>query len=102
MTGVAHAIQIELGFRDPVRESSDFGVGVLAGDFSRKRFHILAQAWIGRDRKAQTKAKSIPSCAPTAVRSLRAGAGPRVLAVCSNLAFACQFRSLWLARVQSL
>ena len=91
MTGGTYALQIDLCLGDPVRESSNFGVGIGTGDFLRKRFHVLRKVWIRIDRKAQTEAKRILSCAPPALRRLRAGARLGVLTVRSNLAVACQF-----------
>ena len=79
MARVTHAAQIDLCFGDLVGEYLDFGTGVCLGNFARERFHLFGQDWIGINGQAQSVAKSVSGRAGAALRSLRAGAGPRIL-----------------------
>jgi hypothetical protein len=90
MAGISHTAEIKLRFRDPAGEFLDFGIFVGAGHFAGERFHPFGQCWIGINRQAQTVAKSVSGRAAAALCGLRAGAGPRILAVSPDLAVARQ------------
>ena len=91
MAYVTDATHICVRFGDPVGECLDFHAAICARNLKRKRFHLLAHAWIGVNGQAQAVAKGIAGCAVTAMWGLRPGAGLRILAVCLNPAVACQF-----------
>ena len=52
MARITHAAQIDLRFGDPPREFFCSGVGVWPGNFTRERFHLFGQGWIGANWQA--------------------------------------------------
>jgi hypothetical protein len=59
MSRITHAAQIDLRFGDPARESFNFGGRIRPGDFTRERFHLFGQSWIGTNRQIQPVAKRV-------------------------------------------
>jgi hypothetical protein len=59
MSRITHAAQIDLRFGDPARESFDFGGRIRPGNFTRERFDLFGQGWIGANREIQPVAKRV-------------------------------------------
>ena len=81
MARVTHAAQIDLRFGDSACELLDFHAGICAGNFPRKCFDLFGQGFIRVNRQAESMPKGVSGRAGAALRGLRAGAGPRILAV---------------------
>ena len=59
MAGAIHAPQIDLGFGKRARELKHFGVRFRAGNFLRKRFHLLGPGRIPPNGPVQAVTKRV-------------------------------------------
>src|SRR5271157_3214722 len=88
MARITHAAQIDLRFSDAPCEPLYFGISVYPRNLVCKCFDLFRQGCIGINREAQSVPKGVSGRADTALRGLRAGASPRIGAVCPDLTVA--------------